>query len=52
VVKDQGRFILVQEYAEGPTLQQLLEKGVPALDKESYFLQLLSVVSYAHKHKI
>jgi hypothetical protein len=52
VVKDSGRFVLIQEYVEGPTLQQLLEKGIPALDKESYFLQLVSVVSYAHKHKI
>ena len=52
VVKDSGRFILIQEYIEGPTLQQLLEHGISARDKESYFLQLLSVVSYAHKHKI
>lgn len=52
VLKDQGRFILVQEYAEGRTLQHLLEQGIPALDKESYFLQLLSVISYAHLHKI
>jgi hypothetical protein len=52
VVKDSGRFILIQEYVEGPTLQQLLEHGISAVDKESYFLQLLSVVSYAHKHKI
>lgn len=52
VVKDQGRFILIQEYVAGPTLQHLLGHGIPALDKESYFLQLLSVVSYAHKHKI
>lgn len=52
VVKDSGRFILIQEYIEGPTLQQLLEHGISARDKENYFLQLLSVVSYAHKHKI
>lgn len=52
VVKDHGKFILIQEYAAGPTLQHLLEKGISALDKESCFLQLLSVVSYAHKHKI
>lgn len=52
VVKDRGRFILIQEYVAGPTLQRLLGKGIPALDKESYFLQLLSVISYAHKHKI
>ncbi len=52
VVKDSGRFILIQEYVEGPTLQQLLEQGISARAKEDYFLQLLSVVAYAHKHKI
>lgn len=52
IVKDSGRFILIQEYVEGQTLQQLLEKGISPLDKEAYFLQLVSVVSYAHKHKI
>ncbi len=52
VVKDNGRFILIQEYIEGPTLQQLLEQNISPLDKETYFLQLVSVVSYAHKHKI
>jgi hypothetical protein len=52
VVKDSGRFILIQEYVEGPTLQQLLEQGISALDREAIFLQLVSVISYAHKHKI
>lgn len=52
VVKDSGRFILIQEYVEGPTLQQLLKHPIAALDKEDYFLQLLSVVSYSHKQKI
>lgn len=52
IVKDSGRFILIQEYVDGPTLQQLLEKNISPLDKEAYFLQLVSVVSYAHKHKI
>ncbi len=52
VVKESGKFILIQEYVEGPTLQQLLEKTISPLDKEAYFLQLVSVVSYAHKHKI
>jgi predicted Ser/Thr protein kinase len=52
IVKDSGRFILIQEYVEGPSLQQLLDQGISALDREDYFLQLVSVVSYAHKHKI
>lgn len=52
IVKENGRFILIQEYVEGPTLQELLEKGITPVDRESYFLQLLSVISYSHKNKI
>jgi serine/threonine protein kinase len=52
IVKESGKFILIQEYVEGPTLQQLLEQGISPLDKEAYFLQLVSVISYAHMHKI
>jgi serine/threonine protein kinase len=52
VVKDNGKFILIQEYVEGPTLKQLLEQNISPLDREAYFLQLVSVISYAHKHKI
>lgn len=52
VVKDSGKFVLIQEYAEGPTLHKLLEQGIPPLDKENFFLQLVSAISYAHKHKI
>jgi CheY-like chemotaxis protein len=52
VVKESGRFILIQEYVEGPTLQKLLEGYISPLDRESYFLQLLSVISYSHKNKI
>ncbi len=52
IVKDNGKFILIQEYAEGPTLHQLLKQPISPLDKETWFLQLVSVISYAHKHKI
>ena len=52
IVKDSGKLILIQEYVEGPTLQELLEVGISPLDKETYFLQLLSAISYAHRHKI
>lgn len=52
VVKESGLFILIQEYVAGPTLQDLLGRGISGHDKESLFLQLLSVVAYAHQHKI
>lgn len=52
IVKEHGKFILIQEYVEGPTLQKLMEQGITPGARESYFLQLLSVISYAHKQKI
>ncbi len=52
IVKDSGKLVLILEYVEGPTLQQLLDYKLSATDKEGYFLQLVAVVSYAHKHKI
>lgn len=52
IVKDKGKLILIQEYVDGPTLQELLKKPITPLDREAYFLQLVSVISYAHKHKI
>ena len=52
MVREEGKFVLIQEYIEGPTLQHLLEFGLSPTDKEDYFLQLLSAVSYAHKLKI
>ncbi len=52
IVKDEGKFILIQEYIEGATLQQHLGQPIAPLDKEAWFLQLVSAISYAHKHKI
>lgn len=52
VVKDEGKFVLIQEYVDGMTLEELLESSMPAKDRENCFLQLLSVVGYAHKHNI
>jgi hypothetical protein len=52
IVKDSRKLILIQEYVEGPTLQELLEVGISPIEKETYFLQLLSAISYAHRHKI
>lgn len=52
VVRDTGLFILIQEYAEGPTLQQMIETGISSVEKENCMVQLLSVIAYAHNHKI
>lgn len=52
VVKDDGKFILIQEYVEGVTLPELLKSGISSREKENIFLQLLSVTAYSHDHKI
>ncbi len=52
VVKEDGKYILIQEYVEGQSLQQLLEGGITAGQKEALFLQLLAVTAYSHHHRI
>jgi hypothetical protein len=52
IARNHGKLILIQEYVEGPTLQQLLEVGMTPLDKEDYFLQLLSAIVYSHQYNI
>jgi hypothetical protein len=52
IARDSGKLILIQEYVDGSTLQQLLEDGIGSRDKETYFLQLLSAIAFAHRHRI
>lgn len=52
VIKENDRFILIQEYVDGMTLWDLLATRPSARKKEALFLQLLSVVAYAHGHGI
>ncbi len=52
VVKSGGKVVLIQEYVSGKSLQELLDEGLDAVGKEKYFLQLLNVVAYAHRHHI
>ncbi|MCU0572784.1 MAG: serine/threonine protein kinase [Syntrophobacteraceae bacterium] len=52
VVKQDGKVILIQEYVEGSTLQDLLGQGMDPAAKESAFLQLLEIVARAHSDKI
>ncbi len=52
VVKENDRFILIKEYVDGMTLSNLLATRPSARKKEALFLQLLSVVAYAHGHGI
>jgi hypothetical protein len=52
VVKEEAKVILIQEYVDGLTLQDLLNKGMEPVMKEKAFLELLEVLSYAHDQKI
>lgn len=52
VVKEDKKVILIQEFVEGATLQDLLGQQMDAVTKEKAFLQLLDVVACAHKQNI
>jgi CheY-like chemotaxis protein len=52
IVKDTGKVVLIQEYAEGQSLQAHLEQGMSAEIKEKAFLQLLAIMAFAHQQKI
>jgi len=60
VIKEDGKIILIQEYIEGKTMQELLEADINqnkdshnrSWNREDAFLQLLDVMKYTHQHKI
>lgn len=52
-LEEGGRLILIQEYVQGQTLQELLEQGELAEPvKERLILKLIDVVAHAHKLQI
>lgn len=52
VVEENRKVILIEEFVPGLTLQQCLDKGMDSVAREKAFLQLLEVMSYAHRMKI
>lgn len=52
VQEENGKVILIEEYVEGFTLQELLDKGMESSKKEEAFLELLDVVAFAHRQRI
>ncbi len=52
VVEEERKVILIEEFVPGLTLQQCLDKGMDSASREKAFLQLLDVMSYAHRMKI
>ncbi len=52
-LEEGGRFIMIQEYVRGRTLQDLLEEGeLPDSFKERLILKLIEVVAHAHRLQI
>jgi serine/threonine protein kinase len=51
-LEEDGRLILIQEYAAGKTLADMLEAEVPRPLVERIVLQLIEVVAHAHKNRI
>jgi len=51
-LEDDGKLVLIQEYVEGPTLSDLLDRELPRPLVERVILQLLDVVAHAHKNRI
>jgi eukaryotic-like serine/threonine-protein kinase len=52
VVEDRGRMVMVQEFLEGPTLRELLERPLWEAERESIALQVMDVVAHAHGNRI
>lgn len=52
VLKEEGKVVIVQEYVEGSTLQELFDQGMEGATRERAFLDLLAIVSFAHEHNI
>ena len=52
-LEEGGRFIMIQEYVRGRTLQDLLEEGeLPDSFRERLILKLIEVVAHAHRLQI
>lgn len=52
VMKEEGKVVIIQEYVEGLTLQELLDQGMESATKEKAFLELLDIVAYAHENNL
>jgi PAS domain S-box-containing protein len=52
VAEDRGRLVLIQEFVEGPTLRDLLERPLWEAERESIVLQLIDIVAHAHRKRI
>jgi serine/threonine protein kinase len=52
VIEEDGKVVLIEEYVEGETLQDLLDQGMEPEGKERAFSDLLDFLAYAHEKRI
>lgn len=52
VLEQGGKVVLIEEFVEGRTLQELMDEGMEGAQKEQIFLQTLDLVAYAHDRAI
>ena len=52
VVEERGRVIVIQEFVDGRSLQELLNSSLEEGEKERIILQLVDIVAHAHHHRI
>lgn len=52
VLDEDQKAVIIEEYVDGCTLQQLLDEGMESTAKERAFLELLDFLAFAHGHKI
>jgi CheY-like chemotaxis protein/predicted Ser/Thr protein kinase len=51
-LEDDGKLIIIQEYVEGQTLGDMLDRELPRPLMERLILQLIEVVAHAHKNRV
>jgi hypothetical protein len=52
VLEDEDKVVLIQEYLNGQTLEDMLSGEIPRPLVEHLILQLIDVVAHAHQHRI
>ncbi len=52
VIEQSGKTVLIEEYVDGRTLQELIDEGMEAAQKEHLFSQILDMMAFAHDRHI
>ncbi len=52
ILEQAGKVVLIEEYIDGRTLQELIDEGMEPKEKEQLFLQILDMIAYAHDHLV